>query len=179
MDATLPLDFWTRLLQLDGFRVAHLSEDKLASRLRFTLVPQQELGLCLHCQRACETVKQRRTRDAICDLPLGTHSVVLKVRVSQYECEHCGHCFTPRIGFLAEGTHATERFLERAAQLIRTGDVSNAAKFFGVPERTLDEWYCDWIQRQQSKPAATPLQPIRRIGLDELSLKKSTDSSSQ
>ena len=82
------------------------------------------------------------------------------------------------IGFLAEGAHATERFLQRAAQLIRTSDVSNAAQFLGVPERTLDVWYRAWVERQQATPSSSPEKPIRRIGIDELSLKKSTDSSS-
>lgn len=178
MDAPTQLAFWTRLLNLADFRVAHVHEDTVAHRLSFTLVPLHELGLCPHCQRTCETVKQQRTRDRIYDLSIGTNCVELKVRVNQYECESCGHCFTPAIGFVADGTHATERFLERTAQLIRNSDVSNAAKFLGVPERTLDEWYCVWVKRQQSTAPPASQKPTRRIGIDELSLKKSIDNSS-
>ena len=91
MDAASQLLFWTQILQLDDFHVAHVHEDKLTHRLVFTLSPQHEIALCPHCQRACETVKQRRTREGIHDLPIGPNTVELKVRVNQFTCEHCGH----------------------------------------------------------------------------------------
>jgi transposase len=97
--------------------------------------------------------------------------VELSVRVLQFECAHCGQVFTPAVPFLAEGTHATERFLERAAELVRTSDLANAAAFLGVPERTLGDWYYAYLQRRQ-RPGGQQLQPVRRIGIDELALKK-------
>jgi transposase len=66
--------------------------------------------VCPHCGRACDEVKQRRTREGIQDLPIGRNAVELKVRVDQLQCCSCGHCFTPPLAFLAEGSHATERF---------------------------------------------------------------------
>jgi len=112
-------------------------------------------------------------------LTIGSHAVELRVRMGQFECDRCGRCFTPSIDFLAEGSHATERLLERAADLIRHSDVANAGRFFSIPERTLGEWYHDYVERQQQRATQTPTGPIRRIGIDELSLKKSTGSSSQ
>ena len=82
------------------------------------------------------------------------------------------------IGRVVEGTPATERFLDRAAELIRHGDVSRAAQFLRVPEKTLEHWYYDWVERQP-QATSTPALPITRIGIDELSLKKSTGSSSR
>jgi transposase len=113
---------------------------------------------------------QTRTREHIKDLSLGKEAVALNVRVLQFECV-CGQHFTPAVPFLAEGTHATERFLERAAQLIGTSDVANAAAFLGVPERTLGDWYYDYLQRRPH-PSGQKLKPVRRLGIDELSLKK-------
>jgi ubiquinone biosynthesis protein Coq4 len=77
---------------------------------------------------------------------------------------------------LAPGAHATERFLEQAARLIRFSDIANVAQFYGVPESTLGRWYYDYVERQQQVPPAK-LKPIRSIGIDELSQKKSTGSS--
>ena len=77
---------------------------------------------------------------------------------------------------LVEEAHATERFLSRAAELIRHGDVTRAAQFLRIPEKTLERWYYAWVERQRD---TTPAAPITRIGIDELSLKKSTGSSSQ
>jgi transposase len=170
--------FWTDLLHLPGFAVAHVREDEVGPRYVITVVPESPVGVCPHCHRVSETVKQRRTREGILDLPIGSHAVELTVRVGQFECPHCDRCFTPPIDFSAEGAHATERLLGRVAELIRHSDVANAARFFGVAEKTLEGWYYGYVERQQSDPTRTPTGPIRRIGIDELSLKSGTDSSS-
>jgi transposase len=173
------LKVWTDILQLPGFAVVHVQEDVPAKRYVMTIVPEHAIGVCPHCGKTTQTIKQHRTRDGILDLPIGSHAVELRVRMGQFECDRCGRCFTPSIDFLAEGSHATERLLERAADLIRHSDVANAGRFFSIPERTLGEWYHDYVERQQQRATQTPTGPIRRIGIDELSLKKSTGSSSQ
>ena len=172
------LKFWTVVLGLRDFEVVHVQEDAQEQRLSFTVIAKQRIGVCPLCGRACGEVKQRRTRERIQDLPIGCNAVELKVRVDQYECESCERCFTPAIPFLAEGAHATERFMGRAAQLIRKSDVANAAQFLRVPEKTLENWYYDYVERQQQQPSAGPAKPIRRLGIDELSQKKSTGDSS-
>jgi len=169
--------FWTALLSLPQFEVAHVEEDAQQKRLYLTVIPKQRIGVCPQCSRACDVIKQRRTREQIQDLPIGPNRVELKVRVDQFECAACEHWFTPAVPFLAEGAHATERFLERAAQLIRSSDVANAAKFLGVPEKTLENWYYDFVERRQRQPVAAA-KPIQRLGIDEISQKKSTDASS-
>ena len=169
---------WTDLLHLPGFAVVHLEQDMAHQRYFITVVPERSIGVCPQCHRACDTIKQRRSRDRILDLPIGSHAVELTVRVGQFECPHCGPCFTPPIPFLAEGAHATERLLGRAAELTRHGDVANAARFFGIPEKTLEGWYYAFIERQQQRAGEAPSGTIRRIGIDELSLKKGTGSSS-
>ena len=52
-----------------------------------------------------------------------------------------------------------------------------AGTFAALASRnTLARWYYDYIERQQKAPPAN-LRPIESIGIDELSLKKSTGSS--
>lgn len=173
------LQFWTALLQLPHFVVVHVEEDSQQRCYRITVRPEQRIGVCPHCGKASDEVHQTRTREGIQDLPIGAYAVELKVRVGQYMCEHCAGAFTPPVPFLAEGTHATERFLERAAELIRSSDVANVAKFYGLSEQTLGRWYYDYVERRQN-PSPTPsrpaLKPVRRIGIDELSLKKNIGS---
>ena len=65
---------------------------------------------------------------------MGPQRVELIVRTSQYSCPRCKSFFTPPASVIAPGAHATERFLEQAARLIRFSDVANAATFLGVPE---------------------------------------------
>ena len=175
--AAQSLEFWTRLLHLSGFVVAHCEEQTQPPRYCFTVVAENRFGACPHCNKASDTVHQTRTRERIVDLPISGHAVELKVRVGQFQCERCAVAFTPPVPFLAEGAHATERFLERAAVLIRSSDVANVANFYGLPEQTLARWYYDYIERRQTT-SNTPLKPIQRIGIDELSLKKNIDNSS-
>ena len=167
--ASLP--FWTELLGLPGYAVLHCQAEADRRHYHFTVGPQQRVGLCPHCGAVTESIHQTRTRARIRDLSISGYTVELKVRVLQFRCDACAACFTPAIPFLAEAAHATERFLEQAARLVRTADLANAAAFLGVPERTLGEWYYDYLQRRP-QPDAAKLQPVRRLGIDELSLKK-------
>lgn len=170
--------FWTGLLRLPGFAVVHVREDANPACYTLTVVPEHPIGVCPQCQHTTDVLKQYRTRERIHDLPIGDHAVELTVRVGQFECHHCARCFTPAVDFVAEGSHATERLLDRVSELIRHSDVANAARFFALPEKTLEGWYYAHIERQQQRTARASNEPIRRIGIDELSLKKSTDSSS-
>jgi transposase len=163
------LDFWTQLLRLDGFRVAHVRKDTPADPVRLTVVPNTPLGLCPHCHRACDTIHRRWESDPVRDLPIGPQAVELIVRTYQFSCPHCGHFFTPQAPAFARGAHATERFLEQAARLIRFSDIANAAAFLGIAEKTLEKWYYDYVERQRQDPP-TPPRPIQQLGIDELKL---------
>ncbi len=170
------LAFWTQVLGLPDYEVVSCQREGDLQRYCLTVAPQRRLGVCPRCGQVCATIHQTRTREHIKDLSISIEAVELTVRVPQFACA-CGQCFTPTIPFLAAGAHATERFLERAAQLIRTSDVANAAAYLGVPERTLGDWYYAYLQRRPH-PSGAPLKPVRRIGIDELSVKKSTGSTS-
>lgn len=172
---TAELAFWTKTVNLPDWEVVHVEEE--ARSLRFTLVPTWKVGVCPHCGQASSDVRQKRTRENIVDLPIGVKTVALKVRQLQFHCETCNRAFTPPCPGIAEGSHATERFLERSATLIRSSDIANTALFFEVPENTLANWYYAYVERKQQEPKPG-LQPIRRLGIDELSLKKSTGNSS-
>jgi transposase len=172
----IQLKVWTEALNLPGYEVSHCTEDGIDGVLRFNLLPKQIVELCPDCGRSCDTWHQKRWLENIVDLPLGGRPIRLKIRVFQYECQHCARVWTPHSPVVAEGTWATARLVERAAELVRRSDVANASAFFGVPEKTLEGWYYEYVERQR---AAFSAQPIRSLGIDELSLKKSTVSSSR
>jgi transposase len=161
--------FWTRLLHLDGFQVVHLRQDTPADPLRLTLIPLTPLGLCPQCHRSCDAIHRRSESDPVRDLPFGPQAVELVLRVYQYRCPACQCFFTPPSTVFVAGTHATERFLEQAARLIRCSDIANAAAFYRVPEKTLERWYYDYVERQRAAPPTAP-KPIRSLGIDELKL---------
>jgi transposase len=169
------LAFWTKALNLPGFQVVHERRETPSDPLTLTVVPTMPLGLCSGCCRATDCIHRTLDSRPIMDLSIGPQAVELIVRTYQFHCERCDRYFTPRQPALAEGAHATERFLEQAAKLIRFSDIANAAAFLGVPEKNLERWYYDYVERTTRKSAAT-FKPIKSLGIDELSQKKSTGS---
>lgn len=170
------LAFWTKALNLPDFQVVHEHRDTATDPLRLTIVPQLPLGLCSGCRRATDVIHRTYESQPVKDLSLGPQAVELIVRTYQFHCPHCGGYFTPSYPALAPGAHATERFLEQAAKLIRFSDIANAAAFLGVPEKNLERWYYAYVERR-AQAATEGLKPIQSLGIDELSLKKSTGSS--
>jgi transposase len=164
------------LLNLDGFEVVEAARDEGKKIYRLVVVPTATVGLCPHCGGASGERHACHDREIV-DLPLGGWKTELTVRMWQFRCGPCGKFFTPRHAALAEGAHATERFLEKLAEFAAHSDVSAAARFLAVAEKTAQAWYYQHLERRRKEPAKDLL-PIRSIGIDELSLKKSTASSS-
>jgi transposase len=169
MNQNDPLVFWTQLLHLDGFHVVHVHHDTPADPIRLTLVPNSPLGVCPHCHRSCDSINRRSDSHPVRDLPFGPQAIELVIRTYQFSCPNCQRFFTSSCSVFAPGTHATERFLEQAARLIRFSDIANAAGFFGMPEKTLERWYYDYVERQRQTPPTVP-KPIKQIGINELKL---------
>ena len=164
----------TQLLGLDEFEVVDLQDDPARRIRRIVLVPRVTAGLCPHCKKATRDRHQVRER-IVHDLPMGSYATELVVRQPQYQCPECRSCFTPGFKALAESAHATERFLERVSEMVRSSDVKNAAAFFGLPEKTLEDWYYDYLRRRVPGSGSPATGPIRSLGIDELSRKKSGD----
>lgn len=177
MSEQASLNLWTKQVRLEGYKVVSERRDTPSDPVRLTLVATSEIALCPHCSRPTDQVHRRTDSDPIRDLPHGPQAVELILRSAQFRCERCERFFTPACPHVAPGAHATERFLEQAAKLIRFADIANAAAFLGVPQKTLAHWYYDHVQRQLDKPATEAAKPIKSLGIDELSLKKSTGSS--
>jgi transposase len=173
-DISQQLEALSGLLDLAEFEVVEVSEDCRKKIRRLVLVPRAAVGLCPHCGGVCPERHECYERTVL-DLPLGAYGTELVVRAWQFRCEHCDKFFTPRLAALAEGAHATERFLERMAALVKHADLANAAAYLGVAEKTLERWYYQYVERLQRPEAA--LQPVRSLGIDELSLKKDSGNS--
>jgi transposase len=175
IDGSAELAVLSSLLDLDEFEVVESTKDRGKRLGRFTLVPKISVGLCPHCRGISEERHLCRDR-VVTDLPMGGWRTELVVRLWQFRCQRCDHFFTPHFAALAEGSHATERLLERLAKLVDQSDISSAALFFDLPEKTAEGWYYEHVKRKRSEPRL-PLQPVRSLGIDDLSLKKDTGNS--
>src|SRR5665213_155480 len=157
MDADVELATLSSLLDLDEFEVVESSWDRRERVRRLTLVPKAIVGLCPHCRGV--TDERHACHDRIvADLPMGGQRVELAARLSQFHCRSCEKYFTPRFAALAEGAHASERLLERLAELAGHSDVATAARFFGIPEKTAEGWYYQYLERKHKEPAARLVQ---------------------
>jgi len=154
----------TELLDLDGFAVVAAESDRNKKIRRLTITVTAPAAMCPHCGRATAERHACHDRDVV-DLPLGGWKTELTVQLFQFRCDACDKFFTPQHPVLAEGAHATERFLERLAECATHGDVSAAARFLGVAEKTAERWHYDYVQRQVKNPAKK-LEPIRCLGID-------------
>lgn len=173
MDTTTNgLEALTVLLGLEEFEVVAINTNPKQAKLSLVVVPRAATGLCPHCGVLCGDCHASHERKIV-DLPIGRCCTELTVCCYQFECWQCHRFFTPQYRSIAEGTHATERFLERMAQMIRFSDIANTATFFGVAEKTLESWYYQHLE-QRNRPRAS--QPIRSMGIDELSVKKNSGS---
>lgn len=175
MDDKIDGSLYTQLLGLADFEVADVVEDPKRRERRLVVVPRVAVGLCPHCHRVCGERHECREWE-VRDLPLGVMATILRVRFWQFRCEHCDKFFTPHYAVIAPGAHATERLLERMAEMVGFSDIRNAAGFFGVAEKTLEGWYYEFLERKRQAPAEG-VKPVGSLGIDELSLKKSTGSS--
>lgn len=181
MDTDVELAMLTLLLGLEELEVVESGLDRERNLRQLTVVPKQSVGRCPRCQQVSDTRHACHER-RVSDLPMGSWRVELVVRLWQFRCRGCDTFFTPRLEALAEGSHATERLLERLAELASHSDVATAARFFGLAEKTAEGWYYAYLKRQVDGPiepasAAPALQPVRSLGIDELSFKKDSASS--
>jgi transposase len=175
MEGDNGLQPYTELLGLEEFEVVYSQREAGGKLWHLTLVPRMAVGLCPHCGRISDERHECHPREVL-DLPTGACLTKLNLRLFQFHCAACGRFFTPHYHAIAEGTHATERLLERMAEMIGFSDIRNTARFFGVAEKTLERWYYEFLERKRQHSEA-PQQSIRSLGIDELSLKKSIDSS--
>ena len=171
------LEFWPRALNLPDFRVVNETRTTPDDPVCFTIRPSIECAVCPRCHEPTDFVNRTTQSDRVRDLPIGSQAVELIVRTLQFHCQDCDCYFTPHYPAFAPGAHATERFLAQAAKIIRISDIQNAAVFFGVPPTTLARWYYAYAERLAQNPSGQSL-PITHLGIDELSQKKSTASSS-
>lgn len=175
MEADIELATLTSLLNLEPFEVVHATWDRREKLRQLTVVPTTAVGLCPHCHHVSDDRHACHDR-VVTDLPMGGQRVELIVRLWQFTCDACNKFFTPRFTALAEGAHATERLLERLAELASHGDIVSASRFFAIPEKTAEGWYYAYLERKASNPQPH-LQPVRSLGIDELSLKKDSVNS--
>jgi len=131
----------TMALNLEGVEVGQAEVERKQRQVRLTVLAQWPVAGCPHWGQVRTQVHQTRDLAGVDELPLADQAVELCVRVAQFWCTDCQRAFTPALPAVAEGAHATERFLACAADLMRHGEVARAAAFLRVPATSRERWY--------------------------------------
>lgn len=161
-----------QLLQLPGFEVVDCQEDGSDLTRFFTIASSLLCAPCPDCGRVCHD-RHECMEQEIHDLPIARFRTILRVRHWQFHCKPCDRFFTPPNPQVIAGTHATVRLLERAGEMARNSDLASTARFFAIPEKSMERWFYTYLTQ---RPATSAPQPIRSLGIDEISLKKDTGS---
>ena len=82
----------------------------------------------------------------------------------------------PNSSGLWVGSSAGERGLMTYAEFEQIRDQAQGFASVMASESSLGRWYYDYLERRQQSPVGPPVKPISQLGIDELSLKKSTGS---
>ena len=147
---TYQLAAWTVALNLPGYEVSHCVEDAIDGVLRLSVIPKEIVDLCPDCGRPCNTWHQKRWLENILEPSFGGTA-----------CASEGPCVSVRVRALWPDLDAAQPDCRRrnlgdqssSRAGGRTGaslDVVNAAAFFGIPEKTLERWYYDYVERQKA-----------------------------
>ena len=89
LDKTGGLDALTAILGLDEFEVTDFVHDVAGKRVRFTVIPKVNEGLCPHCRTLCRNRHSTLVHEVL-DLPMSGCATELLVRTPQFRCRRCG-----------------------------------------------------------------------------------------
>lgn len=123
---------WTRILDLDGYRVTHVGiANDGSSELCIDIEHRGTRRYrCSGCNRQTGRVRSAKTRTWD-DLPWGAHRVKLRYRLRRLNCRRCG-IRTERIGFADAKARVTRRLRQQIGLDCQSMPVSHAAVRHGV-----------------------------------------------
>ena len=124
---------WTRILDLDGYRVTHVGI-RTEEESRGLDIEIEQRGTrryrCSGCNRRTGRVRSAKTRTWD-DLPWGAHRVKLRYRLRRLNCRRCG-IRTERVGFADPKARVTRRLRQQIGLDCQSMPVSHAAVRHGV-----------------------------------------------
>ncbi len=165
----MPEEMVSRILRLPGYGVYAWEAEELTGTLRLWIrqtapEPYYVCGGCGISVREVHSWTERQVRD----LPWGAWHVWLMVEVHRVRCRRCG-VRTERLPFVAGKAHYTTRLETAVAQDCEAAPVSRVAAKWGLPPETVRRMDKRVLRRWA---ASRPRQPLRSLGVDEISLGK-------
>ena len=175
---SIPSDHWqinaadpaalTRLLGLPELRVVQLECAEWWGRLIVQCVPVAPTAPCPTCRQATARLHQVARR-SVRDLPWGRHACYLDLLVRRFWCPRCRRPFTEALEAVAPYARLTRRYTAQVLAACRDTPLQQVARREDLGYKVVQRAY---YQAVATELAAQPPPVVRRLGIDEIALKK-------
>lgn len=177
MHATIPRDSWhinaddpralTRLLDLPESVVTALEYDDRLDCLVVLCQPVHDAAVCPACGAVSAQPHQYEPR-AVRDLPVAGRICYLEFPGRRFKCARCRRPFTEVLEAVAPQARCTRRYAQYLFAQCRGSTIQDVARHERLGYKTVEGCY----YRLATGHAPAEAAPARRLGLDEIALKK-------
>jgi transposase len=161
----------TRLLNLPGFVVTSMEYDDHLDYLTVFCDHASDVAICPRCGTLSQHIHQYRCR-RVRDLPLAGHICFVEFDGRRFKCPFCRSPFTESLPLIAPSARLTQRYASYVFELCRATTLQAVHQRERLGYKTVEALY----YREAARRAASLLTaPVRRLGIDEIALKKGHD----
>lgn len=129
--------------------------------------------VCSDCGQASLFAYDSLTPRYVEDMPLGPYRLYWHFTPRRICCPHCGKTRTEQIRGLTPHSRQTDRYRYLISSECNKSSVSEVARRHGLDESTVSRIDRDFLEKRS---LITPAQTCRILGIDEITLKKSTST---
>jgi transposase len=158
----------TYLLDVPEFTVTGLEYDGHLDLLLVMCQPRYDVAVCPTCDTLSAQVHHRKER-WVRDVPWAGKRCTLVIPVRRFKCARCRRPFTEQYAALAPQARYTRRYEHYLFEQCRGTTIQAVHRREGLGYKAVEGVFYRMAARQH---AAAVVGPVRRLGIDEIALKK-------
>lgn len=173
---SIPNDSWfvkagdpqalNRLLGLDEFRVIGIEYDDRLTCIVVLCEHVWDVAVCPRCQQLSDQVHQYHRR-VVRDVAWAGHVCYLEFSARRFKCAHCRRPFTEVMEAIRPHSRCTRRYEQYLCEQLRDMSIQRVSRQEQLGYKQVEGLYYRWAEGHVTPPC-----DIRRLGLDEIALKK-------
>jgi transposase len=167
VNATDPLAL-TYLLDLPELTVTGLEYDDHVDLLLVFCQPRYDVAVCPTCDSVATQLHDSKER-LVRDVPWAGKRCTLVIPARRFKCARCRRPFTERLDALAPQARYTRRYEHYLFEQCRGTTIQAVHRREGLGYKAVEGVFYRMAARQH---AARAVNPVRRLGIDEIALKK-------
>jgi transposase len=156
----------TRLLDLAEFTVSGVEYDARLDCMIVLCQPVWDVALCPNCQQLSTHVHQYHRR-VVRDLAWVGRPCALEFSVRRFKCAHCRRPFTEVLEAISPHGRCTRRYEQQLFERCRDTTIQAVSRQEQLGYKLVEGIYYRLAARH-----VAVTRPVRRLGLDEIALKK-------